>query len=140
MKYDLVVTRHSGLVDYLVDEGIVDESVEVREHVDRQDVEGLDVIGVLPIHLAVATSSYTAVPLHYPPEYRGKELSAAEVREYAGDPVTYAIGCPSDPIEVGILSGDLKWEVVAPKGVRVAGKDTRGCCCLSAADDTKAQP
>jgi len=80
--YDLVVTRHQGLVDYLRDQGRIDDDTPVVEHVERDDVEDKETIGVLPMSLAVHAAAHTEVELQYPPEYRGEELDAEQVREY----------------------------------------------------------
>lgn len=87
----VVVTRHSGLVDYLVSKGIIEEDAEVIEHATVEDVQGKHVIGVLPNHLAAEAKAITEVPIHYPEDYRGEELSEEEVREYAGEMETYIV-------------------------------------------------
>ncbi len=87
----LIVTRHQGLVDYLVAKGFVTSDVEVVEHASADIVTGKHVWGVLPHSLSVLCSSFTEVPLSLPAELRGKELSMAEVEQYAGKPVTYMV-------------------------------------------------
>jgi putative CRISPR-associated protein (TIGR02620 family) len=87
----LIVTRHQGLVDYLKQEGIVDEGVEVTGHASAELVTGRHVIGVLPHSLSCLTASFTEIPLSLPPELRGQELTADDVRQYAGNPVTYRV-------------------------------------------------
>lgn len=90
-KIDLVVTRHQGLVDYLTEEGIVSEDVEVIPHASPESVERRHVCGVLPHSLSCLTASFTEVPLHLPSELRGKELTVADVRRYALPAVTYQV-------------------------------------------------
>lgn len=90
-NFDLLVTRHDGLENFLVDEGVVDEEIERMEHVDADDVQGKDVVGNLPLHLAAEAGSYTEVSIEYPPEYRGEELDADEVAEYAEDISAYEV-------------------------------------------------
>lgn len=87
----LVVTRHSALVQYLIDQEYITPDSEVLEHVDAETVQGKHVWGVLPHSLSVLTKSFTEVPLNLPAELRGKELTVEQVREYAGAPVTYVI-------------------------------------------------
>ena len=87
----LIVTRHNGLVEYLEQEGIVSDDVEVIAHANPEIVKDRHVIGVLPHSLSCLTASFTEVPLRLPPELRGKELTAGDVRKYAGKPVTYIV-------------------------------------------------
>lgn len=87
----VVITRHDGLVDYLRSEGYIDNDAEVIEHAGRGDVRGKETIGVLPMHLAAEAAEHTEVRIEYPPDYRGEELDADEVREYATGVVTYDV-------------------------------------------------
>ncbi|MCL6569667.1 MAG: hypothetical protein K6T35_12535 [Meiothermus silvanus] len=75
-----VVTQHSGLVDYLREQGYpVDE---VKTHVQSaEEIQGRDVVGVLPPHLAAEANSVTTVNLRLSREDFGRELSVEEVRE-----------------------------------------------------------
>ena len=91
MEKTLIVTRHKGLVEYLREEGIVGDDIEVITHATAENVTGRHVIGVLPHSLSCLTASFTEVPLHLPPELRGVELTANDVRKYAGKPVTYIV-------------------------------------------------
>jgi len=79
----LIVTRQ--------EEGIVGDNVEVIAHASPETVTNRHVIGVLPHSLSCLTASFTEVPLSLPPELRGKELTAGDVRKYAGKPVTYIV-------------------------------------------------
>lgn len=91
MKFDLVVTRHTGLVDYLRQTGVITGSVPVIEHVTADDVRGKNVVGVLPLSLAALAASVTEVPLALTLADRGVELSAERVREIALTPRTYIV-------------------------------------------------
>ena len=91
MGKKLIVTRHNGLVEYLKEEGIVGDNVEVIAHASPEIVKDRHVIGVLPHSLSCLTASFTEVPLRLPAELRGKELTAGDVRKYAGKPVTYIV-------------------------------------------------
>lgn len=83
MKFDLVVTRHQGLLDYLVKKGLVDNDVGVVIHATADDVKGKKVIGVLPYSLACLTEMFAEVTLELPLELRGKELSLEDVEKHA---------------------------------------------------------
>ena len=88
----VVVTRHLALVEYLREEGIIDASALVTDHVSNSAcISGRHVIGVLPVHLARYAACVTTIPLDLPPDLRGKELSLEQVRQYAGRPMHYAI-------------------------------------------------
>ena len=87
----VVVTRHPALVEYLREIGLVTEATRVVSHASFEDVYGRRVIGVLPLHLASHAHSVTEIPLDLRPEHRGRELSLGEVRELAGDPITYTV-------------------------------------------------
>ena len=92
MTKKLVVTRHPGLVEYLLDIGIiVDGEYEVLSHASPEAVEGKDVIGVLPHSLSCLTTSFTEVPMHIPAELRGQELTLEHMHMYAKAPVTYTV-------------------------------------------------
>ena len=90
-KISLVVTRHPGLLTVLQEKGIAAPDTTVVAHAAPADVVGKRVCGVLPHSLSCLCESFTEVPLSLPPELRGKELSAEEIRRYAGEPVTYIV-------------------------------------------------
>lgn len=87
----LIVTRHAGLVAYLIAEGLVPSDVEVVSHASPENVADKHVWGVLPHNLSCLTRSFTEIPLDLPAELRGQELSEAQVRQYAGEAVTYKV-------------------------------------------------
>lgn len=114
--FELVVTRHPGLIDYLLEKGMVDENTTVLSHVvDPSILDGKNVCGVLPHALSARCSSFTEIPLDLPPELRGKELDVEQVRRYAQPAVTYriekiavdgsdfAVACDG---QIGWLNGD----------------------------------
>ena len=88
----LVVTRHRGLVDYLVSQKLISVDSEIVSHASPEIVSGREVWGVLPHSLSCLAESFTEVPLRLPAEMRGQELTAADVAKYAGTPVTYKVG------------------------------------------------
>jgi putative CRISPR-associated protein (TIGR02620 family) len=87
----VVVTRHPALVDFLRELGLVEEDVEIIPHASPNDVQGKDVIGVLPLHLATLAKSVTEVQLDLPPDARGRELSLEELRKYYRGVRTYIV-------------------------------------------------
>ena len=109
-KKQPVITRHKALLAYLLDKDIIKEGeYKLIEHADYKDVEGRDVIGVLPLQLASYAKSVTEVPLKLTPEMRGKELTFDEVEKIAQEPVQYIVRevNSSDGIDyyLGILEG-----------------------------------
>ncbi len=91
MNLDLVVTRHPGLVEYLRELGLVTNETQVVAHATPELVKGKNVCGVLPHSLSCLCETFTEVPLLLTPELRGVELSLDQVREAAGEPVTYHV-------------------------------------------------
>lgn len=87
----IVITRHQGLVDYLLEIGLITPDTPVISHASADDVRGRDVIGVLPLHLAALANTVIEIPLALTPEDRGKDLPVERVREIAGAPVTYQV-------------------------------------------------
>ena len=78
----LVVTRHKALVDLLREKGII-------SGVD--DVQGRDVVGNLPLHLAARCHTITSVAMSVPLEMRGRELTLDELREVYRGVHTYRV-------------------------------------------------
>lgn len=95
-RSSVCVTRHPALVEYLREIGLACD--QVIAHAAPADVAGRDVIGVLPLHLAALAGSVIEVPLNVPAEMRGRELTLAEIRQYAERPVRYQVfayrACP----------------------------------------------
>ena len=87
----IVVTRHQALVQYLIELGIISAETPVISHATQEEVQGKDVIGVLPLSLASYARSVTEIPLALTPEDRGKELSLDRLKEIAGSPTTYRV-------------------------------------------------
>ena len=79
-KFEIVVTRHPCLVDYLKETGLT-----------SHDVRGKNVCGVLPHSLSCLTASFTEVPLSLPAELRGVELTLEQIKRYAKPAVTYIV-------------------------------------------------
>lgn len=88
----LVVTRHAALVEYLVKNEVVNpENMLVIEHASVEQIQGRDVIGILPMHLASECASLTIADLAIPPELRGKELSLEDISKYVTTITTYVV-------------------------------------------------
>lgn len=88
---NLIVTRHPGLIEVLTECGIATPDVPVIAHASADDLRGKHVAGVLPLALAAECASVTEVALNLPTEARGRELSAAEVRQYMTGIRTYRV-------------------------------------------------
>ena len=88
--FQILVTRHQGLVEFLTQEGYTWD--EVVSHVsDPSILDGKDVLGVLPIGLAARCRSISELQLNLPAELRGKELSVDQTRQYAMGIKTYYV-------------------------------------------------
>ena len=79
------VSRHPGALDWAAGEGVVVD--QVVAHLDPETVQPGDVvIGTLPVHLAARVCArggrYLHLSLELPPEQRGRELSAADLRRF----------------------------------------------------------
>lgn len=90
-RLDLIVTRHPGLLEYLLEIGLADHSTEVVSHASPEAVAGKNVCGVLPHSLSYLCETFTEVPLDLPQELRGTELTVEQVRQYAKPAVTYRV-------------------------------------------------
>ena len=88
------VTRHKGAVEWAKQEGIeVDRCVE---HFDVNDVKkGDHVIGTLPVNLVFEVNKrggrYFHLSINIPPEARGKELTANDMRLYGSQLQEYNV-------------------------------------------------
>jgi len=91
MKFEVIVTRHPGLVDHLREIGLISKNVKILSHAGPDDVRGKNVCGVLPHSLSSLTASFTEVPLSIPAELRGTELTLEQIKKYANPAVTYIV-------------------------------------------------
>jgi putative CRISPR-associated protein (TIGR02620 family) len=93
----IVVTRHQALVEYLREQDVITDDIEVKTQATADDVRGKHVIGALPYHLAAEAASITVVELNIPLDIivaislQGMELSLEQVHEYAGNVRTYVV-------------------------------------------------
>jgi len=90
-KFNLVVTRHSGLVDYLRELGLLADDAEVLSHASPDQVRYKRVVGVLPHSLSCLCEVFAEVPMNLPPELRGQELDLEQVRKFSGPLTTYVV-------------------------------------------------
>lgn len=81
----VIVTRHTGLVEWLARRGITGN---VMTHVAPEEtgkINGMTVVGVLPLNLAALTASIITVDMPgLKPEQRGKDLTADEIDAAGG--------------------------------------------------------
>ncbi|MGH9896050.1 MAG: CRISPR-associated protein Csx16 [bacterium] len=88
------VTRHPGAHVWAAEEGIlVDETIG---HLDPQALQPGDiVIGTLPVNLAAEVCArggrYLHLTLELPPEWRGVELSAEDMRGFGARVEEYCV-------------------------------------------------
>ena len=88
----IVITRHPGLLEVLREKGVIPSSCEdFYSHATPDLVRGKDVIGILPLSLAAEANSITEITLSLPPEARGKELNADEVRRFMTGVTSYKV-------------------------------------------------
>lgn len=79
------ITRHPGARQWAAEIGIAVDAV--LDHLDPAQVQPGDrVIGILPVHLAADVCQrggrYFHLSLDLPPEARGRELTAEDMRRY----------------------------------------------------------
>jgi len=63
MQYDIFVSRHLDLKNFLIKKNIIPHDIRSIEHVDNiEDIRGLNAIGVLASKIAVFCRTVTEVP------------------------------------------------------------------------------
>lgn len=87
----IVVTRHRGLVAYLLEKKLITKHTKVIPHAEPSDLKGKHVIGILPYRLAVYAAKYTEIYLRLPKEKRNVELTIEDFKWYAKEHQTYII-------------------------------------------------
>lgn len=93
----VIVTQHDALVSYLQKIGMTNGDEEIIEHAFQEDIKDRDVIGILPLHLAVLANTVTTVPLNIPPDMRNQELTLEDIEELAGDIQTFKVELTDTP-------------------------------------------
>lgn len=92
MKNTIVITRHTALVAYLREIGLIDDTTPIIPHCsDPEQIRGKIVIGPIPLHLAAHAECIINIPLKLDQGDRGRELSLEEVRARAGKPERYMV-------------------------------------------------
>ena len=84
----IIVTRHSGLVEWLNRQGITGE---VKTSVTVDDIKGKHVVGALPAHIAQYAAYVTSVDYTCPFEQRGKDLTADQLELYGAKLFNYRV-------------------------------------------------
>lgn len=79
------ITRHPGAIAWAHEEGI--EVTYLIDHLDVANIQSGDlVIGTLPVNLAARVCArggrYLHLSLELPPDWRGRELSAEDMRRF----------------------------------------------------------
>lgn len=91
MNNTVIITKHKALVEYLTEIGLANSDTTVIQRVTQSDIEGKDVIGVLPLRLACYANSITDVRVEVPKELRNDILTLSQFREFVTDISTYKI-------------------------------------------------
>ena len=90
MSMTIIVTRHTGLIQWLKSHGIVGDVISHVEFPDQ--IRGKDVYGVLPLHLASVCNSVTTVDMPgLPSEKRGIDISVEEMDAYGATMSRYEV-------------------------------------------------
>ncbi len=95
---NIIVTRHSSLVDVLREMYPELVGCPVVSHATYADVAGRHVYGILPLDLAAVADKVTAVTLMIPADLRGVELSAEQVLQYMTRGETYRVYRAQSPL------------------------------------------
>lgn len=104
----IIVSRHSGAVEWLRRQGIVGD---VLTHVtDPAQIAGQRVIGALPLHLAAHAAAVGSIDMPgLRPEQRGQDLTAEEM-EAAGAAIQwYVIATERQWAAVAEAAQELSW-------------------------------
>ncbi|ASM77891.1 CRISPR-associated protein [Vitreoscilla filiformis] len=101
----LVITRHPGAVQW-VRHLLSPTAVESLPHLHTQDIDpNVSYYGVFPLNLAAAIcaagAECWALTLDMPPELRGQELSAEQLRALNATLVRYDVQRVGDPLKAG---------------------------------------
>ncbi|MEW6039541.1 MAG: CRISPR-associated protein Csx16 [Pseudomonadota bacterium] len=105
------ITRHPGARAWAEQEGIrIDRVVD---HLDPAEVEAGDtVLGTLPVNLAAEVCARGARYLHLslglPPEWRGKELSADDLRRFGARLEEFLVVSPSAPLGANSVEREVR--------------------------------
>ena len=100
------ISRHPGACEWAAGEGIAVD--RVLAHFDPDGVQPGDVVlGTLPIHLVARVCArggrYLHLSLEIPPEWRGRELSAADLRACGARLEAYRVIAEAPPAPLSSL-------------------------------------
>jgi CRISPR-associated protein Csx16 len=87
-KEVVIVTRHSGAIEWLRRQGI---EAEVIAQATPDQIRGKNVIGALPLHLATECFTMTSIAFDTPPNKRGEELSANDMEKFGARLETFLV-------------------------------------------------
>ena len=93
-KYEVVVTEHLMLIDFLKDSNLLADNCEMFEYLTDSDVgkiAGKNVIGVLPLKYIKYCKVFTEARLKLPIRLMGKKLTLNDVRQYCGGLRSYQV-------------------------------------------------
>ena len=96
------VTRHPGALDWAAGEGVIVD--RVLAHFDPECIQPGDVVlGTLPINLAARVCArggrYLHLSVEVSPEWRGRELSATDLRTCGARLEAYRVISDAPPFE-----------------------------------------
>lgn len=84
----IIVTRHTGLIDWLASRGITGKIIASAT---PDDVRGKHVIGALPLHLAALADRVTTVDFNCPMDLRGKDLTSQQLDDLGAKLSTFKV-------------------------------------------------
>lgn len=94
MMIDLVVTRHPGLLEYLLEIDMASYMTEVTPYATKENVRGRVVCsqeGELAHSLTCLCKAYVEIPMVRPVEWWGKLLTLDQIRQCAKEAITYRV-------------------------------------------------
>lgn len=85
MTDTVILTKHDALVPYLEEIGLINGDEPVIREAFQEDIKDKNVIGSLPLHLAVLAHTVTIVPLNIPSDMEEETLTIDDIKELIGD-------------------------------------------------------
>lgn len=88
----LIVTRHTNLIKVLQEHFPFLTDATICTHItDPSILKNKHVFGILPLHFASLCDTITTIDMDVPSDYRGKELSYDEIKEFYKGTNTYKV-------------------------------------------------
>ena len=88
----VIVTRHKGLAEYIVEKGIAPKGTRIVPRVTVPDfLDDKIVVGVLPLRRAARAELIVDIPLLLEEQDRNEDLSVDRIREIALPPRFYRV-------------------------------------------------